>query len=180
MSQADAAARRFDAKRDLDGVEEPVRRYFLHALEDGAPLARGVELAMEGRIDPGVPLAFSATQRFVGHAFEWSARAGVGPLRPLRIVDAYDGRGGGSTSGWLLGRRRFMHAEGPDTGRSGAGRAAAEAVWRPWMLLPSSGVDWRVEREDLIVAAFDVPPERARAADRRERRAAEPEPAALG
>jgi hypothetical protein len=150
---------RFDAERDLSGLDEPVRRYFSRALRDGATMPRALELTMRGRINTGMWLSFSARQRFVDHAFEWCARAGLGPLRPLHVVDTYDGRGGGITDGRLLDRLRFLHAEGEDVGRAAAGRAAAESVWRPWMLLPSHGVTWRAETEDLVVAALKVEPE---------------------
>jgi hypothetical protein len=46
------------------------------------------------------------------------------------------------------------------TARSGAGRAAIESDWVPGSLLPERGVTWRAESENVIVAGFDVPPER--------------------
>lgn len=145
--------------RSLEQLDEPVRRYLAHAIAPGAPLCDRVRLTMEGTIDVGRRLSFSAVQEFDGHAFEWRARAGLGRLRPLHVVDTYR-PGHGSTSGTLWGRVPFMRAAGPDTARAAAGRAAAEAIWCPPTLLPDRGVAWAAERDDVIVATFDVPPER--------------------
>jgi hypothetical protein len=117
---------------------------------------------MVGRIRVGRWLAFDAEQEMSGdgHAFTWTARAGLGRFRPLRVVDRYR-PGAGSTEGRLLGRLRFMHADDHDTARSAAGRAALESIMDPASLLPDNGVSWQAERDDLIVARFDVSPERA-------------------
>ena len=55
---------------------------------------------------------------------------------------------------------RLVHVENDDVARSGAGRAALEGLWVPWALLPERGVSWRAEADDLLVATWDVPPER--------------------
>jgi hypothetical protein len=54
-----------------------------------------------------------------------------------------------------------MHKNDRDTTRSAAGRAAVESIMDPASLLPDTGVLWRAEHHDTIVATFDVPPERA-------------------
>jgi hypothetical protein len=122
------------APADLDELDEPVRRYLKHSLADGvAP--QGVRLRMAGRIKVGAWLAFTAEQEFSGRAFLWRARAGWGPLKPLHVVDSYRD-GAGSTDG-------------------------RESIWVPGMLVPGSGVSWRAESENRIVASIDVPPERS-------------------
>jgi len=42
---------------------------------------------------------------------------------------------------------KLLHAENDDTARSGAGRAALEALWVPGALLPERGVGWRAESD---------------------------------
>lgn len=143
----------------LEGLDEPVRRYFEHALHGDAERGRGVRLAMKGRIRAGTWLPFSAQQESDGRSFTWRARVGVGRLTLLTVVDGF-AAGTGATEGRLFGRRRVVHAEGPDTSRSAAGRAALEAVFAPMSLLPDRGVSWRVDGEALIVASLDIPPER--------------------
>jgi hypothetical protein len=55
---------------------------------------------------------------------------------------------------------RLLHAADEDTTRSAAGRTAAEAIWTPAGLLPQAGVTWHAESDEVIVATWDVPPER--------------------
>jgi len=161
MAEHSASPRYFDPA-SLSALEEPVVRYLNHALSPGAVVASGRRLSMVGRIKVGRWLAFDAEQEMarIGHAFTWTARAGLGPIRPLRVVDRYR-PGAGSTEGRLFGRLRFMHADDRDTTRSAAGRAAVESIMDPASLLPDNGVIWQAEHDDLIVARFDVPPERA-------------------
>lgn len=143
----------------LERLDGPVRRYLSHALPGGAPDGDGIRLTMEGRINVGRWLAFTADQTFAGHSFTWRARAGWRSFRPLHVVDTY-GPGAGSTVGTLFGRLPFMRATGDDTARAAAGRAAAESIWTPWTLLPGPDVAWRAESDDHIVARVSIPPER--------------------
>jgi hypothetical protein len=140
-------------------LEEPVRRYLLHAIGDGAAIPTGVRLSMAGRINVGRWVSFTAKQEFVGHDFEWRARAGWRSLKPLHVVDSYrDGRG--RTDGRLFGRVRFLHADDQNTTRAAAARAAVESIWVPGTLLPDRGAAWRAESDDCIVATLTVLPER--------------------
>jgi hypothetical protein len=139
-----------------DGLEEPVRRYFLHAISDGAALSSGVRMVMSGRIKVGLWLPFTAEQTVDGRSFAWRASVGRGLLR---VVDQYAGAVG-RTEGRLLGRLRVFHAEDVDTARSAGMRAAIESVvFAPTAVLPGRGVIWRAEDENVIVARFDLPPE---------------------
>ncbi len=143
----------------LAGLDEPVRRYFGHAISDGAALPSGVRMAMRGRIKVGLWLPFTAEQTVDGRSFTWRARVGRGPLTPLRVIDRY-ADGAGSTEGRLLGRVTLFHAEDVNTARSAATRAAIEGVvFAPPSVLPGRGVTWRAETDDVIVARFDLPPE---------------------
>jgi hypothetical protein len=62
----------------LAGLAEPVRRFFSHAISDGASLAHGVRMAMSGRIKVGLWLPFTAEQTVDGRTFEWRAPRRVG------------------------------------------------------------------------------------------------------
>jgi hypothetical protein len=151
--------RRFSSDM-LAGLDEPVRRHFSHAISDGAALTNGVRITMSGRIKVGLWLPFSAEQTVDGRSFEWRARVGRGPLTPLRVTDRY-ADAAGSTEGRLLGRVTLFHAADVNTARSAATRAAIESVvFAPPSVLPGRGVTWRAETDEVIVACFDLPPER--------------------
>ncbi len=158
MTTTPAPTRRFtsDTLADLD---EPVRRYFSHAISDGAPLSDGVRVAMSGRIKVGVWLAFTAEQTVDGRSFTWRARVGQGSVTPLRVADHY-ANAAGSTEGRLLGRVTLFSSHDDNTARSAATRAAIESVvFAPHSVLPDRGVTWRAESRNVIVARFDLPPE---------------------
>jgi hypothetical protein len=159
VTTAPAPLRRFTADM-LAGLDDPVRRYFTHAIRDGSPLPHGVRMAMSGRIKVGLWLPFAAEQTVDGRSFTWRARVGRGPLTPLRVTDRY-ADATGSTEGRLLGRVTLFHADDANTARSAATRAAIESVvFAPPSVLPDRGVAWRAESDDVIVARFDLPPER--------------------
>jgi hypothetical protein len=54
----------------------------------------------------------------------------------------------------ILGLVRVVHAEGPDTSRSTAGRVGAEAVWVPTTLLPRFSVTWSATDPHHIAATY--------------------------
>jgi hypothetical protein len=144
----------------LVGLDEPVRRYFSHAIGDGVALSNGVRMAMCGRIKVGLWLPFTAEQTVDGRSFVWRARVGWGRLTPLRVTDRY-ADAAGSTEGRLLGRFTLFHAKDVDTARSAATRAAIESVvFAPPSVLPGRGVTWQAETDNVILARFDLPPER--------------------
>jgi hypothetical protein len=144
----------------LAGLDEPVRRFFSHAIGDGAGLRNGVGIVMSGRIKVGLWLPFIAEQMVDGRSFVWRARVGRGPLTPLRVIDRY-ADAAGSTEGRLFGRFTLFHADDVNTARSAATRAAIESVvFAPPSVLPGRGVIWRAETDNVILARFDLPPER--------------------
>ena len=153
------AADRFDPA-SLADLDEPIRRHLTHAISAGAPLASGTRLRMRGRIKVRIWLPFIAEWEGDGRSFAWRARAGWGPLRPLRAIDRFADRAG-SMDVRLFGRIPLVHADDEDATRSGAGRAGVEAAnWAPQALLPERGVSWRAESDEHIVASWEVPPER--------------------
>jgi hypothetical protein len=100
-----------------------------------------------------------------GRSFSWEATAGPGPLAFLRVHDQF-ADGAGSMDIRVrpplksLPDFKLLHVENTDTARSGAGRAALEALWTPASLLPSRGVSWRADSDGLLVAGWDISPER--------------------
>jgi hypothetical protein len=137
---------------DLDGLPEPVRRYFTAAIAPGTPLAESAHLRMHGRIKLGAWVPFRAQQTLSPHhGFVWQGRA-------LGIVGGFDRYAEGAcVLHWkALGVVTVAYQDGPDVDRSGAGRCGAEAMWLPTVLLPRFGVSWTALSDDHIVAAYDV------------------------
>ncbi|HEV2775542.1 MAG TPA: DUF6544 family protein [Solirubrobacteraceae bacterium] len=145
--------------RSLRDLDEPVRRYLTHALSPGASLEPGMRLWMTGRIKVRAWLPFRAVWEGDGRSLTWRAVVGPGGRPLLRVIDRFAG-GAGSMNVRLLGRFAVVDAAGDDVDRSAAGRTAVEAIWAPASLLPDRGVSWRAEADDLIVATWDLPPER--------------------
>jgi hypothetical protein len=116
-------------------------------------------LRIRGRIKVGAWLRFDSVWEGDGRSLDWRAVCGPGPLRPLRVHDRF-ADGVGFMDIRLRPGLKLLHAAGPETARSNAGRAALESDWVPGSLLPERGVTWRAESENVIVAVFDVPPER--------------------
>jgi uncharacterized protein DUF6544 len=144
----------------LDGLDEPVRRYFAHAIPEGAPLVEGVRVALRGQIRLGTWLPFTSEQDSFPTAFTWRARVTAGPLTLFRATDRLaDGAGG--VDARLLGRLRVIHGDDAHTARSAAARAALEAaVFAPAALLGHPGIEWEAREDDLIRARWAVAPER--------------------
>ena len=137
---------------DIDGLPEPVQRYFRAAIALDTPMATTVSLEMRGRIKLGGWLPFRAQQVSNPHVgFIWSARA-------AGIISGYDRyRSGIGDMHWkLLGRFDLARGAGADVSRSAAGRGGAEAIWVPTALLPRFGVTWTAEDDQHITARHQL------------------------
>jgi hypothetical protein len=138
---------------EIEGCDEPVRRYLRAAIAPGTVLARAARLRMRGSIKVGkrwVP--FRARELLAPlHGYFWPATVAGGVLRGS---DWYADAVAAMT--WkLFGVVPIIRAAGPDVARSAIGRAAAEGIWLPTAVLPRYGVQWRAD-DDRHVAA-DIP-----------------------
>lgn len=118
------------------------RRYFLHAIQPGAPLASRLHWRYTGRMKPGKDLpwmALGAEQLLAKDwGFVWKARAWKGPLI-LTATDHYLA-GGGRMRIALFGLVPVVNAAGPDLSKSALGRFVAESPALPPALLPGPHV----------------------------------------
>jgi hypothetical protein len=137
---------------ELDGLPEPVRRYFVASIAPGTPPARSARLRMTGTIRIGRWLPFDARELLTPlRGFVWSAHAAGVITGSDRYVD------GEGVADWrLAGLLPVMRAAGADVSRSAAGRAGAEGVWLPTALLPRYGVRWTAEGCTSITARYRV------------------------
>lgn len=128
------------------GLPEPVRRYLLHTLTPGAPLASAVRLRMHGEFhlnNEWCPFTAEQVNRWDGE-FLWRATMHLHGL-PIQGFDSLlDGKG---EMKWkLFGLFPVAKGEGPDVTRSAVGRFAGEAIWLPSLLC----------HEDIVWTAPDT------------------------
>ena len=135
--------------RELEGLPDPVQRYFRAVLEDGQPMVSGVRVRHEGTFNMGEGpeddwKPFESEQVVVARrpGFDWDGRVRMAPGVPVRVHDAYVA-GEGVLHASVLGLF-------PVVGMRGEGEVAegelmrffAEAAWCPTALLPSQRVRW--------------------------------------
>ena len=144
---ADPASDVFDDS-EIEGLPEPVQRYFRAAVAPGTLLAPCARLRMRGRIKVRRWVPFRAREILNPHVgFRWSARAAA-------LIAGYDRYldGAGAMNWKLGGVFDVAHGDGPDVSRSAAGRCGGEAIWIPTTLLPRFGVRWTADADDRITA----------------------------
>jgi hypothetical protein len=154
-------ADRFDPAMVSD-LPKPARRYFLHTLRPGTPLAHSVRLDMSGEMRLGADqrwLPFRARQVLAPpDGFVWEASVGNGLLRFVGADSYTNGQGRMVFRLWDL--VPIVRAGGPDVSRSARGRLAIESIWNPASLLPERGVMWTSldDRSAQAIVAVDGEP----------------------
>jgi hypothetical protein len=145
--------RRYDAAGELEGLPEPVQRYFRTALTDGQPMVEAVSLSQAGQMNMSEAgenwRPFTARQRVITQrpGFDWNARIVLFPGVPVQIHDAYVA-GTGMLRGAVFGLIPVVNLAGtPEMARGELLRFFAEAVWYPTALLPSQGIRWQAVGE---------------------------------
>jgi hypothetical protein len=157
VSSSSELKARFDASV-LSSCDEPVRRYFTHAIDHGAPLEPRMTLRMKGRIKLGLWLPFAAQQDCDGSSFLWRAQV-PRHVRFLTVTDSY-AAGRACIDGRLLGALRMFHSDDQNIVRSAAARAATEGILAPIGILPSPTCIWHAESDNEIIVDLVLPPER--------------------
>jgi hypothetical protein len=120
-------------------LPEPARRYFLHAIRPGTPLATRVYLSQSGSLRIGSDWApFTAEQVLVaGQGFVWKVQARIGGLA-VTGTDHY-AQGQGRMRIAAFGLVPIVNESGADLARSAIGRMVIEYMWLPSALLPQAG-----------------------------------------
>jgi hypothetical protein len=132
----------------LEGLPEPVQRYFRTVLSNGQRIVSAVSINQRGTFDMGKNSvawkSFTATQRVVTYrpGFDWDARIAMMPGIPVHVHDAYVS-GEGILHAAILGLIPVADFHGTgETARGELIRYFAEAAGYPTALLPSQGVTW--------------------------------------
>ncbi|HHX41779.1 MAG TPA: hypothetical protein GX715_17635 [Armatimonadetes bacterium] len=152
---------------ELDGLPEPVQRYFQAALKDGQPIVSAASMEQTGHFNLGERgenwKPFTASQRVITRrpGFDWDARVALAPGLAVHVRDAYVA-GEGLLYAAPLGLFTVMDVSGqPGVAEGELMRFFAEAAWYPTALLPSQGVRWeamddRTARATLADGELDL------------------------
>ncbi len=143
---ADAAGRPAPAPAVLEGLPDPVHRYFAFAVPAGAAPVRCMRQEQRGavRAAPGARW-LPYTARLYATAdppgFVWHARAGPSRWAGVEVLDRYR-LGVGETRVRLLGVVPLARTSGPEAGASALVRWLGEAATIPTALLPGPHLAW--------------------------------------
>jgi Family of unknown function (DUF6544) len=142
----------------VSDLPAPARRYLLHAIRTGTPLASSVSLEMRGtiRLKPEQEWAPMKARQILAppKGFVWQAEVGDGLMR-FSGGDHY-ANGSGRVRFWLLGFIPLVKQEGPDVSRAAIGRLVCETIWLPSSLLPQRGVKWEALDDESAQATIKI------------------------
>jgi len=131
---------------DLEGLPEPVQRYFKYALRDGQEYIKFVRLKQIGEFrmkenQGWVPI--KAEQYFTTEdpAFIWRAKLKVVPFVWIEARDRYY-QGKGNMLVKILSTITVANATGREMDISSLIRFLSETPWFPTALLPSDYIEW--------------------------------------
>jgi hypothetical protein len=137
------------SEAELDGLPEPVQRFFRAAVKNGAPIVEALSITHTGTFNMGEVddswKPFTSRQQVITHrpGFVWDGAVVLMPGAPVRVHDAYVA-GEGILHPAILGLVSLTELRG--TGDVATGefmRYFAESAWYPTALLPSQGVVWK-------------------------------------
>lgn len=132
---------------DLEGLPEPVQRYFKYALRDGQEYIKFVRLKQVGefRMKENQPwMSIKAEQYFTTEdpAFIWRVKSTVAPFIWIEGRDMYY-QGRGNMLIKLLSTITVADATGNEMDISSLIRFLSETPWFPTALLPSDYIEWK-------------------------------------
>jgi len=133
---------------ELEGLPDPVQRYFRTVLREGQPVVSAVRVEQSGTFNMNEkrnlwkPFTSDQLVTTSRPGFDWNARIAVAPFVGVRVHDAYVA-GEGILYAKLLGLVKVAEIQGtPEAAHGELMRFLAEAAWYPTALLPSQGVRW--------------------------------------
>jgi len=142
----------------VSDLPAPARRYLLHAIRPGMPLAYSVSLEMGGtmRLKQGQEWMLMKARQVLAppKGFVWRAEVGSGLTR-FSGGDHY-ANGSGRVRFWLWGFIPLVKQEGADVSRAALGRMACETIWLPSSLLPQRGVKWEALDDESARATMKI------------------------
>jgi hypothetical protein len=148
-------------RRELEGLPEPVQRYFRAVLQDGQPIVAAVSVEHTGTFNMSEAAEqwkpFTSTQRVITRrpGFDWDARIARMPGVSVRVHDAYIA-GRGTLQAAVFGLLSVVNLhDTPELARGELMRFLAEAAWYPTSLLPSQGIHWEAADDHSARATLE-------------------------
>lgn len=155
-----AQPRRYQPKRELPGLPEPVQRFFQAVLTPDQPMIRTLTLQQQGEINLSfrnpVWKSFRGVQDIAVQqtAFLWQARVRMAPGLNTLVSDQFY-QGQGRLNAEFAGLFTVAEDSGhQDLAEAELMRFLAESAWYPTRLLPSQGVHWQGLDEDSARATL--------------------------
>ena len=144
----------------IDGLPEPVKRYFRHVLTQGQPLIGSATFRQSGWLRTGTRAArwlpFTAEHFVVPPAkgFVWNAKVEMPLATHIRVLDSHVAGVGAGRVSLLSAFPIASEANVPELNAGALHRYLAEAVWYPTALLPQAGVAWTPIDGDSAIATL--------------------------
>ena len=146
--------------REIEGLPDPVQRFFRTVIKDGQAIVAVVKLSQQGQFNMNEIKdkwnKFTATQLVTTQrlGFDWDARIQIALGLNAFVHDTY-ALGESNLHASLIGL--FTLADMQNTSELNQGellRFLAEAVWYPTALLPSQGVRWEAINDNSARATL--------------------------
>lgn len=140
-------------EEQLEGLPEPVQRYFRHVLKDGQPYVSSVRLTHDGEFKTSLDkdwIRIKGEQFFTAEApgFLW-----IGKTALFKARDMYIG-GEGRIVVSLLSLFKVVDGRGEEYDKGELLRWLGENVWFPTNLLPRPGLQWQALDENTALLSF--------------------------
>ncbi|MCK4311429.1 MAG: hypothetical protein KAW88_01700 [Candidatus Cloacimonetes bacterium] len=140
--------------QQLDGLPEPIQRYFKHVLKDGQPFISYVRLIHDGQFktDPKKDwIDIKGEQYFTAEkpGFVWKGKTSMFTARDMYLANK------GRLVVTLLSLFKIVDGQGESFNQGELLRWLGESVWFPTNLLPSEDLQWMPIDDTSSKLTFD-------------------------
>ena len=140
--------------QQLDGLPEPVQRYFKHVLKDGQPFISYVRLIHDGQFKTGPKkdwIDIKGEQYFTTEkpGFIWKGKTSMFTARDMYLANK------GRLVVTLLSLFKIVDGQGESFNQGELLRWLGESVWFPTNLLPSENLQWSPIDSSSAKLTFD-------------------------
>jgi len=154
FSTADPVHHKIFTYDQLDGLPEPVQRYFKYALPNGRPYLNFLRLQHTGTFKTGMDKDWTdirGEQYFTAKppGFVW-----IGKTKQFKARDAYVNNVG-NLSVYLFGLVRIINSSGEAVDQAELVRWLGEGVWMPTNLLPDEHKQWSAIDDNSAELTFN-------------------------